>query len=130
MQHDLDRLHSNSTRPCVHEDALALAQSRDVLQCMPRGNENDRQGRSRLKCQAFWNRSHIARARYRVSGNSEDGETEHTISWSDVRNVRANCFDDAAHFVAKNVRIRSIAWIKCQRLEHVTEIHSRCFDFN
>ena len=76
------------------------------------------------------NPSHVSRARYRVGGNSEDGEPEHTISWREVRDVRANCFDDTADFVAKNSRIRSIAWIKCQRLEHVAEIHSGRFHFN
>src|ERR1700730_2422794 len=76
------------------------------------------------------NPSHVSCTRYRVSGNSEDGEPEHAISGREVRDVRANCFDDAANFVAKNARIRSIARIKCQRLKHVAEIHSGRFHFN
>src|SRR5260370_30807776 len=76
------------------------------------------------------NPSHVSRARYRVRGNSEDSEPEHTISWREVRDVRANCFDDTADFVAKNSRIRSIAWIKRQRFQHVAEIHSVRFHFN
>ena len=47
-----------------------------------------------------------------------------------MRDVRSNRFDDAANFVAKNARIRSIAWIKCQRLEHVAKIHSGRFHFD
>src|SRR4029077_2729239 len=69
-------------------------------------------------------------ARYGVSSNSEGGEPEHTISWGEVRDVRSNRFYDAANFVAKNARVRSIAWIKCQRLEDVAKIHSGRFHFN
>ena len=65
-----------------------------------------------------------------MRGNSEDGETKHTISRRDVRDIGANCFNDAANFVAKNARIRSIARIKRQRLEHVAEIHSGRFHFD
>jgi hypothetical protein len=129
VKRDLDGGHSDSTsRPREQ----GRARPRVIAQrfaARTGGHENDRQRELPPQMSDLLNRSHIARARYRVSGNSEDGETEHDLL-SDVRNVRANCFDDAAHFVAKNMRIRSIAWIKCQRLEHVTEIHSRCFDFN
>src|SRR6476659_436972 len=77
-----------------------------------------------------WNPSHISRTRYRVSSNSEDGKTEHAISRRDMRDIGANCFNDAANFVAKSARIWSIARIKCQRLEHVAKIHSGRFHFN
>jgi hypothetical protein len=85
MQRDLDRRHSNSTRPCVHEHALALAQSRDVLQCMPRGHENDRQGRSRFKCQTCWNSSNVRCAYDGVRCDPENGETKHTVPGSKLR---------------------------------------------
>ena len=41
VQRDLDRSHPNSTRACVHENALAIAQSRDVSQRMPRSHKDD-----------------------------------------------------------------------------------------
>ena len=82
------------------------------------------------KCQMRRNPSHVSGTRDRVSSDSEDGETEHTISRRDVRDIGANCFNDAADFVAKNARIRSIARIKRQRLEHVAEIHSGRFHFD
>ena len=62
--------------------------------------------------------------------DSENGETEHTISGSDVSDIGANFLDDTANFIAKNSRVRSIARIKCQGLEHVAEIHSRRFHFD
>src|SRR6187401_2259208 len=65
-----------------------------------------------------------------MSRNSEDGKTEHAISRRDMSDIGANCFDDAPDFVAKNARIRSIARIQCQRLEHVAEIHSGRFHLN
>jgi hypothetical protein len=65
-----------------------------------------------------------------MSSDSEDGKTEHAISRRDMRDIGANCFDDAADFVAKNARIRSVARIKRQRLEHVAEIHSGRFHLN
>ena len=65
-----------------------------------------------------------------MRGDPENGEAEHTITWRDVCDTRAHGLNNAANFVAKNTRIRSIARIKCQRLEHVAEIHSRHFDFD
>ena len=47
-----------------------------------------------------------------------------------MRDARANFLNDTANFVAKNARVRSIARIKCQRLEHIAEIHSRRFHFD
>ena len=44
--------------------------------------------------------------------------------------TRPNFFNDAANFVAKNARVGSIARIKCECLEHIAEIHSRCFHFD
>src|ERR1700730_739325 len=76
------------------------------------------------------NPAHVPRTGYRVGGNSEDGEAKHTISWPEMRDVRANCLDDAANFVAKNARIWSVTRIKCHRLEDVAEIHSGRLHFN
>src|SRR5260370_33460271 len=76
------------------------------------------------------NPSHVSRARYRVSGNSEDSEAENTISWHEVRDVRANPFDDTANFIAKNARIWGVARIKSQRFQHVAKIHSGRFHFD
>src|SRR6202030_2300594 len=97
-------------RARVNKDALALAQSRHVSQRIPGGHENDRQCCCRLKCQICRHPSHVSRTRYRMGGNSKDGESEHTISWRKVHDVRAHRFNDAADFVAKNARIRSVAW--------------------
>jgi hypothetical protein len=47
-----------------------------------------------------------------------------------MRYTRPNFFNDAANFVAKNARVRSIARIKRECLEHIAEIHSRCFHFD
>src|SRR4029077_3094096 len=130
VQGDLDRGHSDSTRACVHEHALTLAQSPDVSQRIPGGHENDRQCCRCLKCQAGWNAPHIARPRRRVGGDSKYGETEHTISWNELRDIRTNRPNDATHFVAKNTRIRSITRIERQRLKHIAEIHSGRFHFD
>ncbi len=65
--------------------------------------------------------------RQRVRGDSEDREAEDAISRCDVRHTRSDCLNDTANFVAKNARIRRIAGIKRERLEHVAKIHSRRF---
>src|SRR5260370_38191722 len=65
----------------------------------------------------------VPRSRNRMGGDSKYGETEHTISWNELRDIRTNRPNDATHFVAKNTRIRSITRIERQRLKHVAEIH-------
>ena len=130
MERDLDRRHPDATRARVYENALALAQSRHVSQRMPRGHENDRQRRRFLEREARRNPSHVAAPRDRLRGDSEDGETKDTISRRDVRDIGSDCFNDTADFVAENARIRSIARIKRQRLEHVAKIHSGRFHFD
>ena len=34
------------------------------------------------------------------------------------------------HLITKNTGIRSLGWVQGERLKHVAEIHSRCFDLN
>ena len=47
-----------------------------------------------------------------------------------MRDTGSNRPNDTANFVAENARIRSVARIKRQRLEHVAEIHSGGFHFD
>ena len=74
--------------------------------------------------------AHVAAARQRLSGEAEYREAEDAIARRDVRYPRADCFDDAADFVAEDSRVRRFAGIKRQRLEHVAEIHARRFHFD
>ena len=69
-------------------------------------------------------------ARQRLRGDSEYGEAKNAISRCDVSHARSNLPNDTSHFIAKNSRVRRIARIKRERLEHVAEIHSRRFHFD
>ena len=42
MVRDLDGGHPDAARARMHEDTLALSHSRDILQGVPGGHENDR----------------------------------------------------------------------------------------
>ena len=128
VMRDLDRRHADAARARVDEDAFALAQPRHVLQRMPRSHEDHGQRRRFLERQIRRNAADIAAARQRLRGEAEYRETKHTISRRDVLHAGADCLDDTADFVAENARIRRIAGIKRERLEHVAEIHSRGFD--
>ena len=105
-----------------------LAEPRHVFERVPRSHEDDRQRRRFLEGQARRNAPHVAAARQRLRGEAEYREAKHAIARRDVRHARADCLDDAADFIAENARIRRIAGIKRERLEHVAEIHSRGFD--
>ena len=97
---------------------------------MPRGHEYDRQSSRGFESQTRWNAPHVTRTCDRVRGKAKDGETKDMISRSNVRDIGTNRPNDAANFVAENSRIRSVARIKRERLEHVAEIHSRRFHFD
>ena len=112
----------------MDENALALAQPRDVFQRMPRGHEDHRQRRRFLKREFVRNAAHVAAARQRLGGQAEDREAEDAIAGLTCVNVRTDRRDDAADFVAEDARVRRFAGIQRERLEHVAEIHARGFD--
>jgi hypothetical protein len=130
VERDLNRSHSHAARAGVNEDAFALAQTRHISQGVPRSHEDDRQRRRFLEREGRRDLPDVAASRQRLRRESENGKAEDAVSRSDVGNARSDLRDDATKFIPKNSRVRSIAGIKRQGLEHVAEIHSCRFHFD
>ena len=105
MMRDLDRRHADAARAGVDENAFALAQSRHVLQRMPRRHEDDRQRRRFLEGKARRDAPDIAAARQRLRGESEHREAEDAIARRDVGHARPDCPNDACDFIAEDARV-------------------------
>ena len=90
MERDLDRRHPDAARARVDENAFALAQIRATFcsACHEVMKTTGKRGRL-LESQIGRNAPHVAGARQRVRGEAKDGEAEHTIARSDVRDIRS-----------------------------------------
>jgi hypothetical protein len=130
MLRDLDRRHPDPTGAGVNEDAFAAPKPGHILQGVPRGHENDRQCGGFFKSEVTGKVPHIAGAGDGVGGEAENGETENTIAGRDMRDLRTDRPNDTGHFVTKDARVRCVARIERERLEHVAEIHSGRFHFD
>ncbi len=124
MLRDLHRRHADAAGAGMHEHALARPHARHVFQRVPRGHEDDRQRRRFFKRKSLRDAPHIAAAGEGLRRQAEDGEAEDAVARRHVRDAFADGAHDAADFVAEDARVRRLAGIERERLQHVAEIHA------
>jgi hypothetical protein len=128
MVRDLDRGHPDAAGTRMNEHAFSFSQSSDIVQGMPGRHKNNWDRRGFLKRKAVRNTAHAAAARNRLRRQAKYSQTKNPVARFHVGNSRTYLSNDPANFVSENSSVRRFTRIKCERLEHIAEIHTRGFD--